>query len=57
MQDTKLPTSKRDALKALDDAKYIYLKKQLKDKTILNLPNELDATRKDMDLRVSPYLI
>ena len=51
MQDTKLLLA-RDALnKALDDAKYIYLKKQLKDKTILNLLNELDATRKDMDLK------
>ena len=50
-QDTKLLLA-RDALnKALDDAKYIYLKKQLKDKTILNLLNELDATRKDMDLK------
>ena len=50
-QDTKLLLA-RDALnKALDDAKYIYQKKQLKDKTILNLFNELDATRKDMDLK------
>lgn len=50
-QDTNLLLA-RDALnKALDNAKYIYKKKQLKDKTILNLLNEIDVTRKNMDLK------